>query len=85
MAPNIPLDTAVREYTNWQQSLVDSHAFKENIMKACDVGLSNGLDLEQINEDKYSEFFMKQCVMIGVARCFVDDIREWTCNYESLS
>ncbi|CAG7980453.1 unnamed protein product [Penicillium salamii] len=82
VAPNIPLDRAVREYSNWQQSRVDSHDFKENITKACDVALSNGLDLEQISKDKDPEFFITHGVIIGVARRFVNDIREWCSNYE---
>jgi hypothetical protein len=46
------------------------------------VALANGLDLKQINRDKDADFFMKHGVMVGVARCFVDDIREWSDHYE---
>jgi hypothetical protein len=40
------------------------------------VALTNGLDLKQIDKDQDPEFFIKHGVKVGVARRFVDDIRE---------
>ncbi|EHA21861.1 hypothetical protein CBS115989_10927 [Aspergillus niger] len=77
LIPDLPLDTAVKEYSCWQQSRVDSHALKDDIEKACDLALTNGLDLRQIHEDKNPEFFINNGVKVGVARRFVNDIREW--------
>jgi hypothetical protein len=82
--PDLPLDVAVREYTSWQQSRVTSQTLKDDIGKACDVALTNGLDLKQIDKDQDPEFFIKHDVKVGVARRFVDDIREWSNSYESL-
>lgn len=41
------------------------------------LALANGLDLRQIHEDKDPEFFIRNGVKVGVARRFVNDIREW--------
>ncbi|KAH8430237.1 uncharacterized protein LDX57_007906 [Aspergillus melleus] len=82
MIPDIPVDKAVRKYTEWQQSRVDSQVYKDNIKKACDVALMNGLDLKQIARDQDPGFFMKHGVIVGVARRFIDEIREWSENYE---
>lgn len=39
LIPDLPLDTAVKDYSCWQQSRVDSHTLKDDIEKAC-VSLS---------------------------------------------
>ena len=46
MIPDLPLDKAVVEYTDWQLSQVDTQIYKDNIKKACDIALANGLDLK---------------------------------------
>jgi len=63
---------------------VTSQTLKDDIGKASDVALTNGLNLKQIDKDQDPEFFIKHDVTVGVARCFVDDIREWSNSYESL-
>lgn len=75
--PGLPLDIAVEEYSSWQKQLVHSKTFKDDIEKACDVALTNGLDLKQIDKDQDPEFFIKNGVKVGVARRFVNDIRDW--------
>ncbi|ODM18800.1 hypothetical protein SI65_05417 [Aspergillus cristatus] len=77
LIPDLPLDAAVKEYSRWQQSRVDSETLKDNIEKARDIALTNGFDLKQIHEDKDPEFCIKHGVKVGVARRFVNDIRDW--------
>lgn len=48
------------------------------------MALANGFDLMQIDKDQNPSFFTERGVMEGVARRFVEDIREWSNNYESL-
>lgn len=71
------LDIAVKEYATWHQSRVSSETFRENIQKACDVALENCLDLKQIHNDQYPDFFVKEGVKAGAARRFVSDIARW--------
>lgn len=77
LIPDFLLDTAVKEYSYWQQSRVNSHALKDNIKKARNLNLTNGLDLRQIHENKNSEFYIRNEVKVVVTRCFVNNIREW--------
>lgn len=61
-------DVAVVEYSDWQQSRVSSEAPKDDIRKARDLVLANGLDLKQIYGDQDAYSFIKQGVKVGVAR-----------------
>lgn len=70
-------DVAVVEYSDWQQSRVSSETLKNDIRKARDLVLANGLDLKQIHVDQDPDFFIKQGVKVGVARRFVCEITEW--------
>lgn len=70
-------DVAVAEYSDWQQSRVSSEVLKDDIRKARDLVLANGLDLKQIHGDQDPDFFIKQGVKVGVARRFVCEIIEW--------
>ncbi|KAJ5095285.1 hypothetical protein N7532_007576 [Penicillium argentinense] len=70
-------DVAVEEYSGWQESRVSSEALKDDIRKARDLVLANGLDLKQIHGDQDPDFFIKQGVKVGVARRFVCEITEW--------
>lgn len=45
LIPDLLLDVAVKEYSSWQLSQVNSQIYKDNIEKACDLALINGLDL----------------------------------------
>jgi hypothetical protein len=75
--PGLPLDIAVSKYSCWQQSRGDCETLKDDIKKACDLAIKNGLDLNQIHEDQDPDFFIKHGVKVGVARRFVSDIRDW--------
>lgn len=85
MIPDLPLDKAVVEYTDWQLSQVDTQVYKDNIKKACDIALANGLDLKQIHKDQEPNFFINRGVIVGVARRFVEEIQRWSDNYEPVS
>ncbi|BAE62811.1 unnamed protein product [Aspergillus oryzae RIB40] len=74
------LDDAVEEYANWHLSRVGREIYRDHIKKARDVALENGLDLQQVSKED-PDFFVKQGVIIGVARRFVSDIRDWANQY----
>ncbi|KAJ5246692.1 hypothetical protein N7468_001675 [Penicillium chermesinum] len=69
-----PRDVAVREYNAWQETNVIDETLKAQFQLACDVTLANGLDLEQIHENRDPNFFVKNGVVVGIARRFVGDI-----------
>lgn len=68
-------------YSNWQESQVGDEGLKTEFRKACSVALDDGLDLEQIDEDRDPEYFCKRGVKWGIARRFVKDIRFWVYNH----
>lgn len=68
---------AVEEYSNWQQSRVSREILKDDIRKARDLALANGLDLQQIHSDQDPDFFIKQGISVGVARRFISEITSW--------
>jgi hypothetical protein len=71
------LDTAVEEYSDWQQSRVRREDQKHEIRKLCDIALDHGLDLQQLYDDQDPDFFTMQDIKVGIARRFVRDIRYW--------
>lgn len=83
IVPNDPVDipglhdVAVEEYSKWQQSRVRRASLKDEISKARDLALANGLDLQQIHSDQDPGFFIKQGISVGVARRFVSEILQW--------
>ncbi|KAM0157264.1 hypothetical protein ACHAPG_004758 [Botrytis cinerea] len=72
-----PRDVAVKNYSHWQQSKVNDDILKAEFRKACDITLADGLDLEQVYEDRDPTFFIDKGVKGGIARRFVDDIDQW--------
>jgi hypothetical protein len=70
-------DIAVKSYSHWQQSNVDDVTLKVEFQKACELTLADGLDLEQIYEDRDPTFFIEKGVKRGIARRFVGDIGRW--------
>lgn len=70
------LDEAVEEYADWHLSRVNREIYKDHIMKARDIALENGLDLIQISNES-PDFFVRQGVIVGVARRFISDIKGW--------
>jgi hypothetical protein len=78
-------DIALKEYTGWQQSQVSDPILKTEYMKAYEMAMEDGLDLEQVHEDQNPDFFTNKdkeknkdvSVRPGVARRFVRDIAYW--------
>lgn len=68
------LDIAVGEYSSWQHLRVSSEILKDDIRKAHDLAIANGLDLRQIYEDQYPDFVIKHGGKVRAARRFVSDI-----------
>ena len=62
-----PFEVTLEEYTQWHLTWVSTASSRDNIMKAHDIALKNGLDLKQIFSDTNPEFFHKQGVKIGFA------------------
>lgn len=79
---NIPgfKDVAVKEYGEWLTSSVEDDALKAAFRQACDVTLSDGFDLEHIYKDQNPEFFVAKGIKPGLARSFVENIRDWVEN-----
>ena len=78
-----PRDVAVREYSAWQETNVVDDNLKAQFRQACDATLANGLDLEQIHEDRDPGFFIEKGVAVGIARRFVSDIVRWARHVRS--
>jgi hypothetical protein len=76
-----PRDTAVRVYCAWQESNIVNKNLKANFQKARDLAISNGYNLEQVNSEQDPGFFVKflkqNRVIVGIARRFVSNIRDW--------
>lgn len=79
---NIPgyRDVAVKEFGEWLASSVSDGTLKAAFRQACDVALSDGFDLEYIYKDQTPEFFVGKGIKPGIARSFVENIREWVEN-----
>ena len=71
------LDTAVEEYSNWQQSRVMRETQREDIRNMCDMALEHGFDLQQLHGDQDPDFFISRGIKLGVARRFIRDIKYW--------
>lgn len=83
LAIPIARDTAVRMYSDWQQTQVADEELREEIAKARDTALQDGLDLEQIFEDRDVSFFVRNGVKRGIARRFVCDVGDWAKQYKT--
>ena len=74
-----PRDDAVKAYCKWHELQVTDEKRKADWHNACDITLSNGLDLELVEGDQdHVQFLVAQGVTKGTARRFVRDIQEWT-------
>lgn len=81
-----PRDDAVRAYCGWHELQVTDEKRKADWRKACEITLSNGLDLELVEEDQeHVQFLIEQGVTKGTARRFVRDIHEWLEYVKELS
>jgi hypothetical protein len=70
-------DAAVKRYSLWQQSNVDDEDWKKDIQTACNVALTDRLDLEMVYAAQELNFFIRQGVKRGVAWRFIHDIPMW--------
>lgn len=73
-------DIAVKEYGEWLASNVSDETLKAAFRQASDVTLSDGFDLEHVYKDRNPEFFVGKGIKPGIARSFVENIREWVEN-----
>ena len=73
-------DVAVKEYGEWLVSNVSDETLKAVFRQASDVTLSDGFDLEHVYKDRNAEFFVGKGIKPGIARSFVENIREWVEN-----
>ena len=67
-------DTAVEEYSNWQQSRVKRGDQKDDM---CNMALGHGLDMQQLSDDQDPDFFISRGIKLSVAQRFIHDIRYW--------
>lgn len=84
VVPDLPLDEAVKMYANWHKSRVASQKMKDNVDLACQIALSKGYDLSQIDKDRNYEEYTDEGVMKGVAGRWIEEVREWLNHYEPL-
>jgi hypothetical protein len=82
--PDLPLDEAVKRYATWHKSRVASQEMKDNVDLACQIALSNGFDLRQIDKDRNCKGYTDEGVLEGVARRWTDEVRDWLDDYEPL-
>lgn len=73
-------DVAIKEYGEWLASSVSDDTLKAAFRQACEVTLSDGFDLEHIYKDQDPEFFVGKGIKPGIARSFVENIRDWVEN-----
>ncbi|KAJ5346176.1 hypothetical protein N7452_004180 [Penicillium brevicompactum] len=73
-------DVAVKEYGEWLASNVSNDTLKAGFRQACDITLSDGFELEHIYRDQNPEFFVSKGIKPGIARSFVENIRDWAEN-----
>ncbi|KAF4772737.1 hypothetical protein HER10_EVM0009053 [Colletotrichum scovillei] len=78
-----PRDSALRSYYQWQCAQVLDNSFKAGYRKAYEVMVEHCLDLEQVDEDQDTQFFIDNGVKKGAAARFIRDIREWALGQES--
>ncbi|KAJ5161713.1 hypothetical protein N7492_007105 [Penicillium capsulatum] len=73
-------DVAVKEYGEWLASNVTDDTLKAGFRQACHITLSDGFELEHIYKDQNPEFFVGKGIKPGIARSFVENIRDWVEN-----
>ncbi|KAJ5540810.1 hypothetical protein N7494_005886 [Penicillium frequentans] len=78
-------DVAVKEYGEWLASSVEDDTLKAAFRQACDVTLLDGFDLEHIYKDQNPEFFVGKGIKPGIARSFVENIRDWVENVKKMA
>jgi hypothetical protein len=69
-------DIAIKEYGEWLALNVSDDTLKAGFRQACDITLSDGFELEHIYKDQNLEFFVGKGIKPGIARSFVENIRD---------
>lgn len=73
-----PRDDAVKAYYKWHELQVTNKKRKADQRNVCGITLSNGLNLELVEEDQeHIQFLVERRVTKGTALRFVRDIQEW--------
>ena len=84
-----PIDAAVKDYSEWLKLFVQDASFYDQVDKARDVVLTNGLDLDQLHSDQEYKFLIDWGVNQGTARRFIGNIATWAarfcCDYSQQS
>jgi hypothetical protein len=80
---NIPgfKDVAVKEYNEW---LASNDTLKAGFRQACDITLLDGFELEHIFKDQNPNFFVDKGIKPGIARSFVETIRDLVENVKTV-
>ena len=76
-----PLDAAVKEYSEWLKLFVQDASFHDQVDRAREVVLTNGLDLDQLHSDQEYKFLVEAGVNEGTARRFIGNISIWAARY----
>lgn len=70
-------DVSVKEYGEWLAASVSDDTLKAEFRQACNITLSDGFGLEHIHKDQNPVFFVDKGIKPGIARTFVENIRDW--------
>lgn len=73
-----PRDNAIKRYCQWHCTQVNDKIWKTAFLKAGSITLEQGLDLKHVFADQDVEFYVKEGVLPGIARSFVEDVKKWT-------
>lgn len=72
-----PRDDAIKRYCIWHCGRVNCEEWKESFRSASTITLRQGLDLKDIYQDKLVDIYIKEGVLLGIARSWVNDVRRW--------
>ncbi|KAL7940199.1 hypothetical protein V8C42DRAFT_276129 [Trichoderma barbatum] len=72
-----PRDDAIKRYCQWHCAQVNNKVWKTAFVKAGSLTLEQGLDLKHVYADQDVDFYVKEGVLRGIARSFVEDVKKW--------
>ncbi|KAL6900423.1 hypothetical protein GGI43DRAFT_48806 [Trichoderma evansii] len=72
-----PRDDAIKRYCQWHYAQVNNKVWKTAFVKAGSLTLEQGLDLKHVYADQNIDFYIKEGVLRGIARSFVEDVKKW--------
>lgn len=70
-------DDAIKRYCQWHCTQVNNKVWKTAFIKAGSITLEQGLDLKHVYADQDVDFYVKEGVLRGIARSFVEDVKKW--------